>query len=305
VNPLPASEARASDWQPVPGGEFWNGYQPGFRFTDQEVGSPEFFSEVEAHRYNLEPHIREFAQFERWRGKDVLEAGCGIATDGLQFARAGARYTGLDQSAVGLGLARRRFEREGQEGRFVPGSVAELPFEDQSFDLVYSFGVIHHTPHTEAAIREFHRVLRPGGTARVMLYHRDSFNYFVNIMLVRRLLVGLLSLPGGPGLLDKLIREDPEILEGHRTLLREHGLRYLTDARLFLSNNTDGPGNPLSKVYTSRQAHEMFGDFGSVATSARFLNLRMYPGAERFARTRPALALGRRFGWHLCISAVK
>ena len=243
---------------------FWNRYQPGFRFTGQAVGTPAFFSEVEAHRYSLEPHIPEFAKFDRWRGKDVLEAGCGIATDGLRFARAGARYTGFDQSEVALDLARRRFELEDRQGHFVDGSVTELPFEDESFDAVYSFGVLHHVPEPETAVRELHRVLRPGGTALVMLYHRHSLNYYAGIMLLRRSMVVLLALPGAVHAVARITGEEKPVLEGHRARLREHGLRYLTDVPLFLSNNTDGPGNPLSRVYTRRQAQHLFRDFGAV-----------------------------------------
>ena len=81
---------------------------------------PEFFSTLERERYLLEPDIQEFAAFESWGDKDVLEGGCGIATDGLQFARAGARYTGIDFSPTALDLARRRFDLEGAAGRFIP-----------------------------------------------------------------------------------------------------------------------------------------------------------------------------------------
>jgi ubiquinone/menaquinone biosynthesis C-methylase UbiE len=285
--------------------DFWSTYQPGFRFTDAEPGSPEFFDDVERHRYALEPHIREMAEFDRWAGRDVLEAGCGIATDGLQFARAGAQYVGLDASETAIGLAERRFALAGAEGRFVRGSIDTLPFDDASFDLVYSHGVIHHIENTEAAVDEFHRVLRPGGVALVMVYHRDSFNYRVTIMGIRRALVGTLALPGGTALVARVTGEDVALLEQHRQLLERHGLRYLTDSPLFLSNNTDGPGNPLSKVYSREEAARLFRRFGSAGTSVRFLNLRLYPGGERLAATAPARRLERRLGWHLYVRAAK
>src|SRR3954453_9312912 len=97
---------------------FWSEYQPGFRFADAAVGSKRFFEDVEAHRYALEPAIREFAQFDTTAGLDVLEGGCGIATDGLQFARAGARYVGTDFSPTALELARHRFDMYGANGHF-------------------------------------------------------------------------------------------------------------------------------------------------------------------------------------------
>ena len=87
--------------------DFWTGYQPGFRVSGQPVGSRAMYDEVERERYILEPDILELAAFESWRDRDVLEAGCGIATDGAQFARAGARYTGVDFSPTALRLAQR------------------------------------------------------------------------------------------------------------------------------------------------------------------------------------------------------
>jgi SAM-dependent methyltransferase len=284
---------------------FWAENQPGLRFSAAEVGSREFFTDVELHRYALEPAIAEVVRFERWFGADVLEVGCGIATDGIRFARAGARYTGLDPSPTALALARRRFELEQREAALIEGSAETLPFDDACFDLVYSHGVLHHLERTQAAVAELHRVLRPGGTALVMVYHRGSLNYRFTIMVVRRGLAALLLLPGATGPVARLSGESRELLEGHRALLRRHGPRYLRDRDLFLSNNTDGPGNPLSKVYTRADALHLFSAFTRVQTRVRYLNLRIYPGGERLARTRAARALERRVGWHLYVEAVK
>jgi len=285
--------------------DFWTSYQPGFRATRAEVGTEAFFREVERERYALEPHIPEIVRFADWRGRDVLEAGCGIGTDGAQFAQAGARYTGIDFSRTALDLARRRFEIDGLAGAFLQGSVTELPVPNSSFDLVYSNGVIHHVPGTEQAVREFRRVLRPGGTALVMVYHRDSFNYRFTILLLRRSLVAVLALPGAVRAVSALTGESPDVLEGHRRLLGEHGLRYLRDRQLFLSHNTDGPGNPLSKVYGRPDVRRLFEEFADVRTAVRFLNLRIYPGGRRLAGSPPARRLERRWGWHLYVRATR
>lgn len=285
---------------------FWVDYQPGFRFAHAPVGSPSFFAEVSAHRDAEEPHIPEVVRFARWSGRDVLEAGCGIGTDAARFAQAAARYTGVDFSASALSLARRRFSLEGLSGRFTAGSVMSLPFADESFDLVFSHGVIHHVLDTEAAIDEFHRVLRPGGTLLVMVYHRNSFNYYVSIMGIRRALVGALLLLKPEGLVAKVTGEPPEVLAGHKQLLRMHGRRYVSDAGLFLSHNTDGPGNPLSKVYSRADLVGMLGGrFSAVQTAVRFLNLRPYPGGLRAAGTRAGRRLEKALGWHLYVEAEK
>jgi SAM-dependent methyltransferase len=285
--------------------EFWTGYQPGLATAEAQHVSREEFARITARRYALEPDILEQAEFERWTRRDVLEAGCGIATDGMQFVRAGARYTGVDFSSTALETAERRVWLEGGSAHFVRGSVTDLPFPDASFDLVYSNGVIHHVPDTARAIAEFHRVLRPGGTALVMVYHRASLNFFVSIMTVRRLIVPLLLVPGAAAAITRVTGERPGVIEGHRALLVAYGRRYLTDPALFLSNNTDGPGNPLSKVYTAAGMRAAFGCFGDVRTEVRFLNLRAYPLGERLERLPIIQRLGRRAGWHLWVRAVK
>jgi len=281
--------------------DFWGANQPGFKFATAPVGTREFYRQVSAHRYSLEPHILEMADFAAWMNHDVLEVGCGIATDGARFAEAGARYCGLDFAGPALELARRRFALFELPGSFVEADATELPFPDASFDLVYSHGVIHHIRDTERAIDEFHRVLRPGGTAIVMLYHRRSLNYVFTILTLRRLLAGTLLIPGGLRVAARITGEESAMLQGHRDLLRQHGMRYVVDSSLFLSKNTDGPANPLSKVYSRGQAVRMFSAFRTVETEVRYLNLRIYPGGEGLATTSLARRLERRVGWHLYV----
>ncbi|MDQ4142591.1 MAG: class I SAM-dependent methyltransferase [Actinomycetota bacterium] len=283
--------------------DFWADYQPGFRSTQSPIGSKEFFEEVSTQRSLLEPHIPEVVGFEQWKDRAVLEAGCGIGTDGARFAAAGAHYTGVDFSPTALRLARLRFEIEGHRGRFTAGSVTHLPFPDRSFDLVFSHGVIHHVPDTTAAVREFYRVLKPGGRVLVMVYHRRSFNYYFSILLLRRVLIGLLLVPGAPRFLSRVTGEPPDLFRGHRELLSEHGARYLGDSQLFLSHNTDGPGNPLSKVFSRREITNLFSiGFDDLHTEVRYLNVRLYPGGTRLARTSVGRRLERRIGWHLYIT---
>lgn len=284
---------------------FWSEYQPGFRFTDFAPGSIDFYREVERERYALEPHIPSLARFDERQGWNVLEVGCGVATDGVQFARAGAIYTGVDASSRAIELAERRFALEGAEGRFLQAEAACLPFPDETFDLVYSHGVIHHFAETAEAVAEFHRVLRPGGEAVVMVYHRSSLNYHLNIMTIRRVLAPFVLVRPIASVVARITGEDADVVLAHRRLFAEHGVRYLSDRSLFLSNNTDGPGNPLSKVYTRAEIAALFSVFGRVTTDVRFLNLRLWPGGGVLSHTSIGRHLERRVGWHLWVTAVK
>jgi len=286
--------------------EFWSDYQPGFRFAGSPVGTRAFFDEVTAYRNAVEPHIPEVVDFGRWAGASVLEAGCGIGTDGVRFAAAGAEYTGLDFSPTALSLAQHRFDLEGLRGRFLSGSVTKLPLRDAMFDLVFSHGVIHHVEDTKGAVREFARVLKPGGTALIMLYHRHSLNYHVSIMVLRRALAAVLLVPGTERLVSKITGEPEAVVAGHRELLSQHGFGYLRDRALFLNHNTDGPGNPLAKVYSRAQIEALVSpDLRPVRTEVRYLNVRLYPGGPRFAATGVARRLERRIGWHLYVEARK
>jgi len=157
--------------------QFWDRRPCNIRHSTQPIGTAEYFAEVERRRYFVEPHIPAFADFPRWAGKKVLEVGCGIGTDAACFARAGADYTGIDLSPASLEVARQRFEMLGLSGRLELADAEHLSavVEPASFDLVYSFGVIHHTPDPAAAIAEIRKVIRPDGELRLMLYARESW----------------------------------------------------------------------------------------------------------------------------------
>jgi ubiquinone/menaquinone biosynthesis C-methylase UbiE len=284
--------------------DFWQANPCGTKFAQGEVGTREFFDAVERHRYQTESHIREVVGFDRWRGRDVLEVGCGLGTDGINFARAGAVYTGIDLTEASIELARRRFEMEGLNADLKVADAESLPFKGESFDLVYSHGVLHHTPDTERAVGEIHRVLKPGGAAMVMLYHKNSYNYYVNIMALRRMGVRLLRFDWGPRLVRKITGEDEGRLRKLQQLYRRDPKRLL-DRDEFLNQNTDGAGNPLARVYTRREATAMFSNFRDVRTEVHFLNKRWIPLIGRLMPPPLERSLGRLAGWHLWIIAVK
>lgn len=138
-------------------------------------GTRAYFDRIEQERYRLEPFILHFAEFASWGGKRVLEVGVGAGTDFLGFVRNGARVVGIDLSRRSLDLVRERLSVYGFEAPLVHSDAERLPFVADTFDLVYSWGVLHHTPHMVEALGEIFRVVKPGGEARIMLYHRRSW----------------------------------------------------------------------------------------------------------------------------------
>ncbi len=150
--------------------DFWNSDPCGARYL---AGREDFDAHARA-RFTLEPYIPEFAQFAESRGRKVLEIGVGMGADYLEWLKAGAQVTGIDMSAVSLERARRRCIAAGFQPDLRLAEAEQLPFPDDSFDVVYSYGVMHHSPNPAKCVREALRVLRPGGTARIMLYHHPS-----------------------------------------------------------------------------------------------------------------------------------
>ena len=283
---------------------FWQAHPCGEKFSDAEMGTREFFDRVEAHRYTKEWHIPEAADFAATRGLRVLEIGCGMGTDGAQFAAAGADYTGVDLTEAAVDLARKKFAAAGLKGEFRVADAEALDFADESFDMVYSHGVLHHTPDIESAIGEIHRLLRPGGRAVVMLYHRGSYNYRVGIQILRRAGAGLLKSNAGINLVHLMTGEPVESLREHAALVKASSNGYLSSDE-FLSQSTDGAGNPLARVYSRREARELFRQFREVELRAYFLNKRFIPIVGNLLPRSIESALASRWGWHLWIYATK
>lgn len=163
---------------------YWDARPCNIRHSRQPVGTKEYFDEVEQRKYLVEPHIPLFAQFERWKGKRVLEIGCGIGTDTINFARSGALVTAVDLSDQSLSLARQRAKVFGLDKTitFYQANAEELsnviPLEP--YDLVYSFGVIHHTPNPSKAVAEIRKYMTASSELRLMLYAKHSWK---NIMI--------------------------------------------------------------------------------------------------------------------------
>jgi ubiquinone/menaquinone biosynthesis C-methylase UbiE len=155
---------------------YWNERIHDLEMTEHPVGTKEFFDDLDEYRFDKLHYLPRVVDFSAYRGKTLLEVGCGIGTDLVRFARGGAIVTGVDLSSTAIDLARRNFELHGVAARELRVANGEaLPFPDSSFDVVYGHGVVQYTAEAPALIRECHRVLKPGGEAIFMVYNRVSW----------------------------------------------------------------------------------------------------------------------------------
>lgn len=161
---------------------FWDSRPCNVKHSSKQLASKEYFDEVEKKKFFVEPHIKSFSEFNLWNGKKVLEVGCGLATAGINFARYGADYTGIELSKETLSLAKKRFEVYNIQGNFYEGNAENLSdfLPEEKYHLVYSWGVIHHTPHPEKVIQQIKKYLHKKGEFRLMLYASNSWkNYMI------------------------------------------------------------------------------------------------------------------------------
>jgi 2-polyprenyl-3-methyl-5-hydroxy-6-metoxy-1,4-benzoquinol methylase len=262
--------------------EYWDRRPCNVRHSTQPVGSRQYFDEVEARKYFVESHIPGFAEFAKWRGKKVLEIGCGIGTDTVNFARHGAHVTTVDLSEKSMEIARQRTGVYGVKDsvRFYLGNAEELssfvPVE--AYDLIYSFGVIHHTPHPERVLEQLRQYARPGTTLKIMVYHRRSWK-----------VLGI--------------------------LLGEGRGRFWKLPELVARNSEAQTGCPITYSYTREEGRKLLEQHGFQARAVEVEHIFPYRieeyvlyryAKEAYFRWMPAAmfrAMEKRFGWHLCITA--
>lgn len=221
---------------------FWNRNSMAYDI-EHGRGGKEFYRKIddlffEHHKFGHDsyPIFSKIINYRKLKGKLVLEVGCGLGTMAAQFAEQGAKITAIDITHRAVELTLKRFKTFGMKGNLEIGDAENLSFKENTFDFVFSWGVLHHTPDTQRAVDEIYRVLRHGGKAAIMLYHKYSFLYYYHTLFKKGLLKG-------------------------------EFLKYSKDQ--VLNRYTDFPdkgGTPLAKVYTKKKASEMFGRFKDVRT---------------------------------------
>ena len=263
--------------------EYWNRRPCNLRHSPARVGTRQYFDEVEQRKYMVEPHIATFADFARWKNRRVLEVGCGLGTDTINFARAGAYVTAVDLSEESLDLARKRAKIYGVEDRvrFVAADAELLSefVEPQPYDLVYSFGVIHHSPHPERILRQLRsHFVSAESTLKVMVYHRWSWK-----------VLGIV-------------------------LSEAHGAWWRMD-EVVARHSEAQTGCPVTYTYSRRSGAGLLKDSGFSVVEAQVDHIFPYRIPEyvryEYVKTLPfrflphaaMRALEHRLGWHLCLTS--
>lgn len=263
--------------------DYWNRRPCNIRHSREPIGTENYFNEVERRKYFVEPHIPKFAEFARWEGKKVLEIGCGIGTDTINFARHGAEVTAVDLSEESLKLAKQRAKVFGLEDRitFYQANAEELSnfVTPEPYDLVYSFGVIHHSPHPERIIQQIRENFSGNQTTlKVMMYYKLSYKVLWILLTQGR---------GAFWKMDELVA------------------RY-SEAQT---------GCPVTYTYTADSIKNLLEGFAiqdlwvDHIFPYRIQDYVNYKYAKAFPfNIMPEFLfhwLERRFGWHLCVTAVK
>lgn len=239
---------------------YWERCTP-FRERDWDYESKRKF------RYDLQDYMHKFFRFEEWAGKEVLEVGCGVGMDSAEFARNGASVCAVDLTEDAIALTKMTAHQAGVNVDVLRGSGTNLPFARDSFDAVYSYGVLHHIPNVNKALAEICRVLRPNGTVLAMVYHRDSLLYAYSI------------------------------------IYRHLDLLKTMSAQKILSRYSErNEGCPYTKAYTKQEAYELFNlGFKDVVVEVH------YNVIDTDTQRKVKLSLDDEWelGWHLCIRGEK
>jgi ubiquinone/menaquinone biosynthesis C-methylase UbiE len=267
--------------------EFWDNCPNESVKSAASIGTPEYYADTEEDRQDIHANFNQrflnsAIGFDQIKNKTILEVGCGIGLDAIQFARNGNKLHLMDLSLNSIKIALGRLQNEGYKAVVCVGDANKLPFADNSFDLIYSFGVLHHSPDTESSIREIYRTLKPGGQVIVMLYSKWSANMIFRTFVHN----GLIK----------------------REIFKLHSISKVLNKWTELQSKTESSTNPLTQVFSYRQIRKMFYQFDEVKLEKHFIN--RYQMAEarvflRFISEKVKNNLHKYLGWNTIIKAKK
>lgn len=248
---------------------FWESHPVAAASVPFPLGTPDYFRYYDQLRESNESVNFSYAlhEYRKSPGHRVLDVGCGNGYVLSRYAKEGAEVFGVDLTKTGIELCRKRFALNKLSGSFAVGSAEDLPYPSNSFDVVCSMGVLHHTPDTQRAVGEVFRVLKPGGRLIVMFYHRNSAKFRVNLFL--------------------------------RRLLQFRGLQQLV-------NEVDGRGNPKGDVYSEKELRDLLRSFEQLSIFAGFLRgTHIIPVIGRVIPNGWLRPLENKLGWFLYAKGVK
>lgn len=257
----------------------WSKAPCGANYSSGDALTPEFFRETAEFRYRSHPWILEEICALSLQGKRMLEIGYGIGIDHLSLADAGAELVGVDLTARHTEITRARFDHREHVSRLTIGDGENLPFANDDFDAVYSFGAIHHSPNTDKIVAEIHRILKPGGRCHITVYHKYSVFFGWSVYLVNYLLRG-----------------------GYRR-------RSLQQQLSLIEYPNDNP-DIVVRLYSRKQIQRVFSAFADTRVHARHLlpvDIEYLASFYRdpFRPRRWMDWIGRWFGWYLIVDATK
>lgn len=213
--------------------EYWEKNTPQHWYSEKKIGTREYYDEIQEYRYNVAyPYIPKLVEFQKVKNQKVLEIGCGQGTDLLQFAKYGAEVYGVDLTEAAIHKTRDIFKLYGLGVKLNTINAENMSlFDDNYFDVVYSFGVIHHTPNTEEIIEEIHRIIKPGGQTYIMIYAK-GLNYLIKLFLYHIIYGGF----------------------------------FKQDLQTTINKNTEYSRNcPLTKMYSKKAARILFKKFRNIS----------------------------------------
>lgn len=262
--------------------EQWTKHPIGAHLTKYSEGTKEFFDEIADFRYKIEfSWFKSTFKFNQYKNKKVLEIGVGDGIDHLELAKAGAILTGIDITPKSIELTQKNLELHGYKSDLLVADAEDLPLEDNTFDVVYSFGVLHHTPDTQKAIDEIYRVLKTQGKAVISLYHKNSLSFWLFVFL-------------------------------YDFILKGKFLRMSLKDRISAIEKGGDETKPLVKLFTTRQAKKLFSQFRKVKIITRHAGLPTSSGRKlgkilNFMPIKNFLEFlaNNGFGWYLIIEAEK
>jgi len=257
----------------------WTKSPCGSNYSDKDFLTRDYFAEIRSHRYGSHPWILRNIESFDIKQKKVLEIGYGMGTDHLSLAKQGAITFGIDLTFGNSQVASRAFELEGQSARLIIGDAEQLPYDDNSFDFVYSFGVIHHSPDTQKIISEIHRVLRPGGRCWITVYHKNSIFFWWTVLCWSHFIRG-----------------------GYK--------RYNMKQELSLIEHPNDNPDMVVRLYTKSEFLRLFERFGESSAMIDHLvpaNIAPLSALMRDGERPTAFFnwLGKRWGWYVVVSAQK